>query len=580
MRPAGSDEAVCILEKAKEQLCALAGATEQEIRSVAEAFEGLTRDSNRIMHLAAELIASVEDDSVTSVLPRVRSLGEAARGFIGQRLQASAGILDTVRAEAQLLRQLARATHQQGVIARKTKALSVLTNIEVARLGSGGGSFEHLAGQLADFSDALSADILRLARDTDMHRQAVNSTSLALSADLPRQRAAIAHLERELENALTIAENGLARLSATPAHFRVCVDDLKQQISGVVSAVQAQDITRQQIEHVEEAFSLICQKLSGSPIATKDEFFRHAAWACAGLTIQIYQLTQVRDNVAGWSAQIKECMAGILRVSASDVVGIGPMVLEQEREISAQLLQIEALERQSQGYSHLIGETLAGIAELMKLMRGHLRKSKSIRDSLQLLTFNSIIEATHLGSQANAILAIARHVEAISAEWRNITDQAGLAMADLLKLVEPAQQFMRAFSEESTGGLAEAQLQTRSSLESLRGTATFAAAQARQMREATDEMHKEIAAVRSSGHLLDACYRRFDEVKSEVERALCALAVGHDNWKAEYDAPEVERVFSASYTIEMERQVLRAALRGAPLPAVESKFAGNSAELF
>jgi hypothetical protein len=273
-------------------------------------------------------------------------------------------------------------------------------------------------------------------------------------------------------------------------------------------------------------------------------------------------------------------MAGILRVSASDVVGIGPMVLEQEREISAQLLQIEALERQSQGYSHLIGETLAGIAELMKLMRGHLRKSKSIRDSLQLLTFNSIIEATHLGSQANAILAIARHVEAISAEWRNITDQAGLAMAELLKLVEPAQQFMRAFSEESAGGLAEAQLQTRSSLESLRGTATFAAAQAGQMREATDEMHKEIAAVRSSGHLLDACYRRFDEVKSEVERALCALAVGHDNWKAEFDAPEVERVFSAYYTIEMERQVLRAALKGSPLPGVESKFAGNSAEIF
>jgi hypothetical protein len=35
------------------------------------------------------------------------------------------------------------------------------------------------------------------------------------------------------------------------------VQEIAQQIAGVVAAVQAHDITRQQIEHVQQAFALI-----------------------------------------------------------------------------------------------------------------------------------------------------------------------------------------------------------------------------------------------------------------------------------------------------------------------------------
>jgi hypothetical protein len=39
-------------------------------------------------------------------------------------------------------------------------------------------------------------------------------------------------------------------------------------------------------------------------------------------------------------------------------------------------------------------------------------------------------------------------------------------------------------------------------------------------------------------------------------------------------------LFSASYTTEMERGVLRAALNGTELPGAQQTFAGNSVELF
>ncbi len=70
-------------------------------------------------------------------------------------------------------------------------------------------------------------------------------------------------MEVDLGNALAVVDSSLTQLSRTPVQFRTCVEDVAQQIAGVVAAVQAHDITRQQIEHVQEGFALISAKMRG-----------------------------------------------------------------------------------------------------------------------------------------------------------------------------------------------------------------------------------------------------------------------------------------------------------------------------
>jgi hypothetical protein len=50
--------------------------------------------------------------------------------------------------------------------------------------------------------------------------------------------------------------------------------------------------------------------------------------------------------------------------------------------------------------------------------------------------------------------------------------------------------------------------------------------------------------------------------------------------KEQYDSAEIEQLFSAFYTTEMEREVLHAALDGTDLPVARQTFAGNDVELF
>ena len=307
----------------------------------------------------------------------------------------------------------------------------MLTNIEVARLGAVGAGFQYLAHELADFSKSVTEDTRELASHTDRRKAAIEETKRVLAAELPRLREELARIEVDLGNALAQVDSSLTQLSRTPVQFRTCVEDVAQQIAGVVAAVQANDITRQQIEHVQEAFAIISAKMCGEG-NSQNEVAQELARAYAGLTIQIYQLRTIKETVANWASQIRTCMDGILRVSASDVVGIGPLVLDQERELSSQLGHIERLERESQAYSERIQRTFGGLSNLMQLVSEHLQRSKSVRDHLQLLTFNSIIEASRLGTQAAAILAIANCIKGISAEWGQITDQSGHAMQEVL----------------------------------------------------------------------------------------------------------------------------------------------------
>jgi hypothetical protein len=579
MRVETRTDAVQVLEKANDELQSLSRTTESGIESVARAFEGLAGNADTVLNLAGAIVGCVEKESVSSILPKVQTLGAAARRFIGDRLQATTGIVQTVATEVKLLRQVSLVTGSQTAIAFETKALSVLTNIEVARLGAVGADFQYLARELADFSKSLTEDTRKLVSHTDRRKAAVEETNHVLAAELPRLREALARIEIDLGNAVARVDSSLTQLSRTPMQFRGCVEDVAQQITGVVAAVQANDITRQQIEHVQEAFAIISAKLC-SGRDSQNEIAEDIALAYAGLTIQIYQLRTIKETLANWASQIRTCMDGILRVSVSDVVGIAPMVLDQERELSSQLGQIEGLERESQAYSERIQRTFGGLTNLMQLVTEHLQRSKSVRDHLQLLTFNSIIEASRLGAQAAAILAIANCIKQISADWGQIADQSGSALQEVLGMVKQTNDLMGAFSGAGPERLREAQRQTWAGLETLRDAAVFAARQAQEMKAATEQMQAKTTAVGNTVDLLDACFGRIDEVLTNLEGVKHHIDIDCPEVKDGFDAAEAERLFSGSYTTEMERDVLRAALSGAELPVAQQTFAGNSVELF
>jgi chromosome segregation ATPase len=273
-------------------------------------------------------------------------------------------------------------------------------------------------------------------------------------------------------------------------------------------------------------------------------------------------------------------MDGILRISSSEVEGIGTVVLAQEQGLSQQLARIDALEQECQADTANVENSLAALSSLMQLVSEHLERSRQVRDRLQLLTFNSIIEASRLGTQADAILEISQSIKRIASLWSEMTDQSGTTQEQILGLVEKAKTGMDAFSQASNDGLRKARAETKVSLDNLRTAAAFASKQATKIEARIGEFKARIAAVCAVGDSLDASFAHINKVLSELE----ALRSHFENYSQKSlgsrDQEEVEAMFSCLYTTEMEREVLRAALNGAPLPVMQQNLVGNDVELF
>jgi hypothetical protein len=571
--------ATSTLEKAGDDLHWLLKTTEGAISGLVASFQGLAEHADSILALAAAIVDRVENERVSSVLSSVHALGAAAKGFVDDRLKATAEILDTVTAELELLHKLSMVTDGQAKVAAQIKMLNVHTKIEVAHLGAVGASFEYLARELADFSMTLARNTEELIRHTNERRAETERTKLMVSVELPHLTEELARIEGNLSDDLTALQSGLTRLSKTPVQFRASAEEIAGQIAGVVVAVQGHDITRQQIEHVQAALESIAQGMANEATLTNGGL-REAAANHAGLAIQIFQLMAIRATIAEWTSQVRQCMSGILRISASELVEIGPLVLEQERAMLAQLSHIELLERECLANSERLRGTLEGISNLSVLVTEHLQNAKSARNRLRMLNFNSVIEASRLGAQADTICVIADGIAEVSVEWSNITEQSGSALREILSLSKRIGQGMETFSKSGNEDLAKSQAQMKIELENLRNASTFAVTQSHKIGNETDAMQIMNAEVGRTSDQLDACYARIDAVLRDLQDAKSQIESDYPGIAEHYDCEAIEKAYSASYTTAAERDVLRAALHGTEMPDTQQSFIGNDVELF
>ncbi len=100
------------------------------------------------------------------------------------------------------------------------------------------------------------------------------------------------------------------------------------------------------------------------------------------------------------------------------------------------------------------------------------------------------------------------------------------------------------------------------------------------MKDVTETMQVETAAVGKTGGLFDASFALLDDVMASVQELTSQFESDYPGISRRFDATEVGEFFAASYTTEVERDVLHAALRGTAMPVAQQSFAGNTVELF
>jgi uncharacterized coiled-coil DUF342 family protein len=382
-----------------------------------------------------------------------------------------------------------------------------------------------------------------------------------------------ARIEAGLSDTLARIDSSLEQLTAAPALFRASVEEIAGLINSVISAVQGQDITRQQLEHVHQALLTLagfCPDEEKAPDANAD------AMLAAGLSVQKQQLDNICRTVEDWIGRVRSSVQTIHQISSAEVISIVPLVLEQERQLTAELARIEAFEQESEAGSEEIQSALQGLEELMRLVSAHLERSHQVRDRLQLLTFNSIVEANRLGSKADAILEISQSIKRISAAWTLMTEESAQVQQEIQKLIDQ--------SSDSTGqpcgdSLRLAREQTRESLLTLHAAAEKASHYTQGLETATAGLQATAKQASEAGDRLERTLKPLPALLIEIEHQDRRLGIKPESVSLS-DKRRLEEIFEPAYTTEIERSLLRSALYGEPMPDPGSAANCNDVELF
>ena len=123
-------------------------------------------------------------------------------------------------------------------------------------------------------------------------------------------------------------------------------------------------------------------------------------------------------------------------------------------------------------------------------------------------------------------------------------------------------------------------METKAGLENLRVAAKFSSKQATKIEAQINELQAKIATASSIGDRLDACFAQINLVLDEIGKSREQFESNSPGALDSREQAEVEAKLSPFYTTEIEREVLRAALSGAPLPVAHQIIAGNDVELF
>jgi hypothetical protein len=562
------------LERAVDLLDAMLNGSERDVGVLVGEFEKMAADVDSVLCLTSRIVTCVEEDCTGSLGPMTTSLADAARQFVADRLQSASGVADAFTSEAVMLEELSGLTRYQAAIAREVELLGILAHIEAARLGTEGERFQNMVGELHAFSMLVSTEAEDIQHRTRDRQLSLADRRIRVSGSVQRMKQRSLNSGATFRHALAGLDDTLGELTLVPAQFSQCVAEVANSISRVVAAVQLQDVTRQQVEHVRGALA----EMSARKIAKRDEAAnaRHAAI----LRVQKLQLEFARKSAEGWVEEIETCLEGMLHIGSGEIMGIGAKILGQEQQLAGQLEKIAAFEGDAKADDAVIESCLGGLDELSQAVRAHLDRCETARQQMLLLNLNSIVEACHLGERAGAVMEIAGQISRIAAQWSERTGRSGQAVTEALSALRRAEHSTRSSACATGKNLQQLQQKTRAGLERLKNSAQAVAGTGAQIHSTVQGLQSGIAELsRLAGTLKeslkligDAC-EQIEQIETEREK-YDPLA------SAEGDRAELEKALSATYTSECERQVLRAALYGEAMPSTVPVASGNDVELF
>lgn len=507
---------------------------------------------------AATTLASIRDE--------VLRMDEAHTGEDG-RLERLAVMARTVSAPLHDLRKAVRTIRLVAVNAR----------IAAAAIAGAQGELGAFTTDMMDLGQRVADTVTIFAEAYERFASALAKARSANAAFSSRHAGTMAKISLRLAEHLGHVDAHRERARTKARVQSALTTHIRSRIGQAVSALQIGDITRQRVEHVEEALAMLADYREGVPAGDNPERDNTIAALCKLAVAQlddassefehkIVDLSQALDQLALDAENMVEAGTREATAALSD----GDTALGA---ITGDLDRIRTLfsnfARTRESIEEIAGEVARSVAEMVD----HLGAIERIEHSIRLLSLNTALQCGRIGDEGRALRVIAH-------DLRDIATGTVTASSAILAALDGAAELARALVQGNTSDLGRRTV----GLEAEAGTAIeLLGAVSARLRDHAGTVaavgprvaRRLQAAAGSAGERRD-----FSVSWRSVRPDILALSTsGADDLALSMVDKELLARLRARYTMDAERQIYDALLGCSPRPDAPSTEPEQDADL-
>ena len=402
----------------------VAGTTEDEFLAIGGKLQDFYQRGADISTLASEMVGEVAGENVSGAMAGLGKVLDEMGRYVENAQKEMGRSSATLGAILVLLEQVAGPLSGFKKVNKVLRMLGISTKIESARLGQSAAGFDTLATDVGELAVQVNSKAAVIQARKEELARSIGLTLTGVLDSGARQRDQVLGILDKTRGSLGALTAINARCGSAAASISEVSGEVSRNIGEVVMSMQAHDMVRQQIEHVDQTLCELQGRLAAGDAGAGEVTsicelqaaqLRHAAAElhAAVLTI-IGNLKEVARKQSALSRE-SSCLAGI-----ADQAG-GSFFTEMQKDISvvsAALLENSKVNRSLCAAMGAVSETVGDIT-------GFVWDIERIGEEIKLIALNAQIKSAYTGEEGAALGVLAEAIQRLSIDA--IDHTAGLS---------------------------------------------------------------------------------------------------------------------------------------------------------
>ncbi|MBX3006774.1 MAG: hypothetical protein KF816_01985 [Melioribacteraceae bacterium] len=305
-------------------------------------------------------------------------------------------------------------------IIKQLRMLGISTKIESARLGMDEGGFLALAENVDRLSLIISDKISNIRKKKEFLIKVLNSTTSELKKLEKEQKDQSNLILQNINKSIVDFQNKQKATSAGISNINILSTNLVSSVSKIVSSIQFHDITRQQMEHTNEAFEELIYRIDNPENLDESETAERIHNVFELQTVQLnnslYEFTTAVFNIVSNLTNIKSIITEIAAQAEKSLTGKKEEGYSAIEVIEKELMFVMSGLKKNIEIGNQVNESIKSIVEIISDLSKYVLEIEEIGDEIELIALNARVKAAHFGKDGSALGVLAEAIQRLSLE--------------------------------------------------------------------------------------------------------------------------------------------------------------------